>query len=112
MITDDMIMSVSSGYNISASRLEIRRILERFESLLAMNKSKALELRPNESVFVTNSYAGDEDEFDSIDKAVKHIQDQVADRGWDEDDVADNIKVIIGREVSVDCEKTFTVKFS
>lgn len=111
MITEDMVLKVQAVYNINASRAEIRRVLEAFERMTNASKP-AVEVKPGEMVFVSNAYAGDEDEFTTVEGAIEHIQEYAEKKNWEESDIDDNFKVIIGRGVTLNCEKTLTIKFS
>lgn len=105
MITDDMVTSVSSGYNVNASRPEIRRILERFEALNTVPKPSE-GLRPDEQYVLKDSYCDDEDEFTSKEAMYTFLSRKAKDRGWDEDDVSNFIEVYIRRKENCTLEVT------
>lgn len=112
MITQTQIDDIWNHQAIHASRAEVGRILAAFDRLNTQAAKTPLEVGPGQKVFVRNTDAGDDDEFNSLKEAQDYLQGQCEDRDWDDDYVSDYITVIVGREVSVESKKTFTVAFS
>jgi len=112
MITLYQIDAVWKQSNINASKAEVTRILEAFERLNTLTHKAPLEVAAGQKVFVLDSNTGDEDEFASLKEAQEFLQSRSEDHDWEPEYVDDYITVIIGREVSIEAKKTFSLKFS
>jgi hypothetical protein len=112
MITLYQIDAVWKQSNINASKAEVTRILEAFERLNTLTPKVLLEVAPGQKVFVRDSNTGDDEEFTSLKEAQEFLQSRCEDHDWEPEYVDDYVTVIVGREVSIEAKKSFSIKFS
>jgi hypothetical protein len=112
MITLYQIEAIWKQSNINASKAEVTRILEAFDRLNTLTRKDPLEVAPGQKVFVSNTDNGDDEVFVSLKEAQEFLQSRCEDRDWEPEYVDDYVTVIVGREVSIELSKVFSVKFS
>ena len=112
MITETVIQSVYKQHAGKVSLANVRSILETFETAQVTPVTNALELRYGEVVFVKNDYTGGEEEFDTLDSAIRYITEFAYDRSWDVSDIESNFEVTVGRKINITASQVTTVTFS
>ena len=112
MITQTQIDTIWRSQNIHATRNEVKNILEAFDLLNTQADKAPLEVAAGQKVFVHNTDNGSDYEFNSLKEAQEYLQGQCEDRDWDDYYINDYINVIVGRKVSIETKRVYSIKFS
>ena len=112
MITQTQIDTIWRSQNIHATRNEVKNILEAFDLLNTQADKAPLEVAAGQKVFVRNTDSGDDEEFTSLKEAQEYLLSLTEDCNWEPEYFEEYITVIVGREVSIEAKKTFSLQFS